>query len=46
MGIPREWSLGGLRISLGYHTSEQDIDRVIESLPMCVERVRKAVLDF
>jgi cysteine desulfurase len=46
MSIPREWSLGGLRISLGYHTTEQDIDRVIETLPMCVDRVRKAVLDF
>lgn len=46
LGIPREWSLGGLRISLGYHSTEQDIARVIETLPMCVERVRKAVHDF
>jgi cysteine desulfurase len=42
MGIPREWALGGLRLSLGYHTTEAEIDRVLDVLPMCVARVRKA----
>jgi cysteine desulfurase len=47
MGIPREWALGGLRISLGYHTSAEEIERVIEVLPRCVEQVRRAGLsDF
>lgn len=46
MGLPHEWALGGLRITLGYQTTQADIDRVIEVLPMCVERVRLAVLDF
>ena len=46
MGIPREWSLGGLRISLGYHTTEAEIDYVIQTLPACVEQVRKAILDL
>jgi cysteine desulfurase len=46
MGIPREWALGGLRISLGYHTTEEEIDRVLHVLPKCVERVRSSILDF
>ena len=46
MGIPREWALGGLRISLGYHTTAEEIDYVIETLPRVVEQVRKASLDF
>jgi cysteine desulfurase len=46
MGMPREWALGGLRISLGYHTTEAEIDYVIDTLPRCVEQVRQAALDF
>ncbi len=46
MGIPREWALGGLRVSLGYHTTSEEIDRALEVLPMCVERVRSSILDF
>ena len=46
MGLSHEWALGGLRITLGYQTTDADIDRVIDVLPMCVERVRQAVLDF
>jgi len=46
MGIPVEWALGGLRITLGYHTTQAEIDAVIEKLPRCVEQVRKATLEF
>lgn len=46
MGIPREWALGGLRITLGYHTTADDVERTLATLPMCVERVRQAALDF
>ena len=46
MGVPREWSLGGLRVTLGYHTTEDEIDYVIDTLPRCVEQVRKAMIDF
>ncbi len=46
MGLPREWSLGGLRITLGYHTTEEEIDQVLDVLPMCVQRVRQAVLEI
>jgi cysteine desulfurase len=46
MGIPREWALGGLRITLGYHTTEADIDQVIEILPRCVAQVRQAAAEI
>lgn len=45
MGVPPEWALGGLRISLGYGTTDADIDAVLERLPVCVARVR-ASADF
>jgi cysteine desulfurase len=43
MGIPGEWALGGLRVTLGYHTSADQIEYVIRTLPRCVAQVRKAV---
>jgi cysteine desulfurase len=46
MGIPHEWALGGLRITLGYHTTGEEIDYVLDTLPKCVERVRAAQLDY
>lgn len=46
MGIPREWALGGLRLSLGYHTTDEEIAEVLRVLPRCVERVRAAALAF
>lgn len=46
MGIPREWALGGLRVSLGYHTTDEEINYVIETLPRCVEQVRRAMSDL
>ncbi len=42
MGIAREWALGGLRITLGYDTTDAHIDAVLELLPRCVARVRAA----
>lgn len=46
MGIPLVWALGGLRITLGYHTTLEEIDTVIAKLPRCVEQVRKSTLEF
>lgn len=46
MGIPRDWALGGLRISLGYHNSDADVDAVLDTLPLCVERVRQAAREM
>lgn len=45
MGIPTEWALGGLRITLGYGTTAAEIDTVLDTLPACVARVRASV-DF
>ena len=46
LNIPREWALGGLRVTLGYHTTDAEIDYVLETLPKCVERVRAAHLEY
>lgn len=46
MGIPREWALGGLRVTLGYHTTDEEIDYVLETLPRCVQQVRAAQLEY
>jgi cysteine desulfurase len=46
MGIPHEWALGGLRVTLGYHTTDAEIEYVLETLPKCVERVRAAQLEY
>ena len=43
MGYPPEWALGGLRLTVGRHTTEADVDEVIEVLPDVVERVRAVV---
>lgn len=41
MGIPAEFAHGSLRMSLGRHTSEKEIDKVLAILPPIVERLRK-----
>jgi cysteine desulfurase len=41
MGVPREVSEGSVRFSLGWGTTEDDIERVLEVLPSMVERLRK-----
>ncbi|GIV85057.1 MAG: cysteine desulfurase IscS [Candidatus Roseilinea sp.] len=46
MGIPREWALGSLRVTLGYHTTEDEIDILLDVLPKCVARARAASLEF
>jgi len=41
MGIPHEIAHGSLRFSLGKYTKEGDINKVLESLPSIIERLRK-----
>jgi len=41
MGISPELSHGSLRFSLGKHTTEEDIDYVLEKLPAIVKRLRE-----
>jgi len=40
MGVPPEWALGALRMSLGRGTTAEDIGYVLEVLPAAVERLR------
>lgn len=42
MGIPRAVIQGSLRLSLGIHNTEQDVDYVMERLPKIVEVLRAA----
>ena len=40
MGLPDDWAIGSLRMTLGHLTKPEDIDRVLEVLPRVVERLR------
>jgi cysteine desulfurase len=40
MGLPREWAIGSLRMTLGHLTQPEDIATVLEVLPGIVERLR------
>jgi len=40
-GLPYEVAHGSIRFSLGRHTTQEDIDYVIEKLPPLVEKLRK-----
>ncbi len=41
MGIPHELSHSSLRFSLGKFNSIQDIDRILEVLPLIIEKLRR-----
>ena len=41
MGLPREVAAGSLRLSLGWSSTDADIDRVLEVLPEAVARLRR-----
>jgi len=40
MGLPAEWSMGSLRLTLGRSNDEADVLRVLEVLPGIIERLR------
>ena len=40
MGFSPDWSVGGLRLTLGHTNDEADVARVLEVLPPIVERLR------
>ena len=42
MGVDAESARGSIRLSLGFDSSEADIDRALEILPTVVARVRAA----
>jgi cysteine desulfurase len=41
MGVSREVSEGSVRFSLGWGTTDADIERVLDVLPSMVERLRE-----
>lgn len=41
MGLPHEWAVGSLRLTLGKSNTEEDVDRVLEVLPQAVARLRE-----
>jgi len=40
MGLPREWGIGALRVSLGRATTEADVEALLEALPPIVAHLR------
>jgi cysteine desulfurase len=40
MGLSPDWSIGSLRLTLGHANDEADVARVLEVLPVIVERLR------
>ena len=43
IGLDREWALGSLRVTLGIHTTPEEVERFLAVLPGLVERARKLV---
>jgi cysteine desulfurase len=41
IGLPREWGLGSLRVTVGKDTSPEDVDAFLGALPPLVERARR-----
>ncbi len=41
MGISRSWALGSLRVTLGLHTTSEQVERFVQILPGVVERIRR-----
>jgi cysteine desulfurase len=42
LGLDRQWALGSLRVTVGRHTTEADIARLLDQLPGLVKRLRQA----
>jgi cysteine desulfurase len=41
LGLPREWALGSLRVTLGTSNTPEEIDAFLEILPTAIEKVRR-----
>lgn len=42
LGIPPDWALGSLRVTVGRGTTDDDIDAFLDALPRVVARLREA----
>jgi len=40
MGVPKELAAGSLRLSLGWTSTDADVDHVVDVLPAAVRRLR------
>ena len=40
MGLPRDEALSSIRLSLGFASSADDVDRALEVIPATVDRLR------
>jgi cysteine desulfurase len=45
MGLPREWALGSLRVTLGTGSTVQQVEAFVRILPGLVEKARKLAKD-
>ena len=41
IGLPREWGLGSLRVTLGAWTTAENVEQFLNALPSIVEKTRK-----
>lgn len=44
LGLPREWALGSLRVTLGNRTTAEDVEAFLQTLPALVQRARQLSL--
>lgn len=45
LGLPREWALGSLRVTLGLGTTAQDVEAFLEALPGLVQKAKNLTGD-
>ena len=43
LGLPEDWALGSLRLTVGRQTTDAHVDRLLEALPEVVEKLRRLV---
>jgi cysteine desulfurase len=41
LGLPREWALGSLRVTLGNRTTAEEVEAFLQTLPTLVQRARQ-----
>jgi cysteine desulfurase len=41
MGVDSDWATGALRLSMGWTTTDDDVDLALEVIPDAVRRLRK-----
>ncbi len=42
MGVPHDRATGSLRLSLGWTSTDHDVDRALDVIPAAAERLRNA----